>query len=67
MTDRDFKLLVRKFFVCTDALTSDWLCSKSGKAHVIKTMTEVERQIRKELEDFTRRDVEELPFKETEI
>ena len=32
-----------------------------------KKFQEVKKLLEKELEDFTRRDVEELPFKETEI
>lgn len=60
MTDRDFKLLVieeRRLRAINPAIDME------PKAH--KRFQEVKKLLEKELKDFTRRDVEELPFKET--
>ena len=62
MTDRDFKLLVieeRRLRAMNPSIDLE------PKLH--KKFQEVKKLLEKELEDFTRRDVEELPFKETEI
>lgn len=62
MNDRDFKLLVREYFQTlsmyhnssvTDVRLDAWDKQK-----------ELSKRILSELEDFTRRDVEELPFKD---
>ena len=64
MTDRDFKLLVREYFQAKSRLE---YCDRTNFGDYSKKKIDLEKRILSELEDFTRRDVEELPFKETEI
>lgn len=60
MTDRDFKLLTRDIRNKQKRirLNKDFFPSKQ-----FQEMEDAELKVDKELEDFTRRDVNELPFK----
>lgn len=61
MTDRDFKLLVREYFQIINksehgGVIHHYQCRQQAK--------KIESKILSQLEDFTRKDVEELPFKD---
>jgi hypothetical protein len=62
MNDRDFKLLCRAYF----ASKSVAVFSKDARqaAEAVLKEAEFERRILTELEAFTKRDVDELPFKD---
>lgn len=61
MNARDFYLLVRSYF----AAKSVAVFSNDPKqaAEAVLKEAEFEKRILKELEEFTKKDVEELPFK----
>lgn len=63
---REHMLLVRKYFNARDVARSTMFIEHDGKTLAEATLreAETEKQIRKELQEFTRKDVEELPFKD---
>jgi hypothetical protein len=62
MNDRDFKLLVRRYF--QELSRSRHTASNEVYLAALANMTVAENSILSELEAFTKRDVEELPFGE---
>jgi hypothetical protein len=53
MTDRDFKLLIREYFNCKDRTDMK----------AFERMIELEKVIKKELENFSEKEQQSLPFK----
>jgi hypothetical protein len=68
MTDRDFKLLVRAYFNARDVAGSRAFTNHDVSIQVEAVMreAETEKQIRKELEIFTKEEQEELYKKQIE-
>lgn len=64
--EREFKLLVRRYFNARDMAISTSFIEHDGKtmAEAVLREAETEKEIRKELDRFTEQDVKELPFKD---
>ena len=60
MTDRDFKLLVREYFQAK----SKALHSPTAGWNALEQIDALEKKILSELEAFTEREQQELPFKD---
>lgn len=60
MTDRDFKLLVREYFAYKGIAESCLTLADSAA----KDLPKLEKRILSELEAFTEREQQELPFKD---
>lgn len=62
MTDRDFKLLVREYF----QVESNYIFNRdhTKREELLEKSKSLQNRILRELEDFTIKDVEELPFKD---
>jgi hypothetical protein len=66
MTDRDFKLLVREYFLSRDIAN----CSRVAglkidvkiKTEAVLREAEAERKIRAIISEFTKNEIEQLPF-----
>ena len=62
MNTRDFYLLVRKYFNARDVAHFPSDSIQASEAVLMEA--ENEKQIRKELERFTKEEIESLPFKD---
>lgn len=62
MNDRDFKLLVREYFLVKSSI---WYARGDDKRRkLVERKEDIEKRILSELELFTKEDVQELPFKD---
>ena len=61
MNDRDFKLLVREYFQAKSRVDH---APMLAVVESTRKLDDLEKRILSELEAFTKRDVDELPFKD---
>lgn len=64
MNDRDFKLLVREYFQAKSRMEFAQTFDLEKNRILTRRRDDLEQRILSELELFTQKDVEELPFKD---